>query len=52
MPCGAMNPIAERRSLHGREFIFQGASRQALANHGEVSTPSLPELFTAVMEER
>ncbi|MYH16088.1 MAG: ABC transporter ATP-binding protein [Gammaproteobacteria bacterium] len=48
----AMNPLAERRSLRGREFIFQGANRQALAECGEVSTPSLPELFTAVMEER
>ena len=48
----AMNPIAERRSLHGLEFIFRDASRQALADHGDVSTPSLPELFTAVMEER
>ena len=48
----AMNPLGERRSLHGREFIFRDASRQALADHGEVSTPSLPELFTAVMEER
>ncbi len=48
----AMNPISERRSLHGREFIFRDASRQALADHGEVLTPSLPELFTAVMEER
>ncbi len=47
----AMNPISERRSLHGRKFIFRDASRQALADHGEVSTPSLPELFTAVMEE-
>ncbi|MYF11800.1 MAG: ABC transporter ATP-binding protein [Gammaproteobacteria bacterium] len=48
----AMNPLAERRSLRGQEFIFQGANRQALAECGEVSTPSLPELFTAVMEER
>ena len=48
----AMNPLAERRSLRGREFIFRGANRQALAECGEVSTPSLPELFTAVMEER
>ena len=48
----AMNPLSERRSLHGLEFIFRDASRQALADHGEVSTPSLPELFTAVMEER
>lgn len=48
----AMNPLSERRSLRGQEFIFRGASRQALADHGEVSTPSLPELFTAVMEEK
>ena len=47
----AMNPISERRSLHGLEFIFRDAGRQALADHGEVSTPSLAELFTAVMEE-
>ena len=48
----AMNPLGERRSLRGLEFIFRGANRQTLADHGEVSTPSLPELFTAVMEER
>ena len=48
----AMNPLSERRSLRGREFIFRGANRQALAECGEVSTPSLPELFAAVMEER
>ncbi len=48
----AMNPLSDRRSLHGLEFIFRDASRQALADHGEVSTPSLAELFTAVMEER
>ena len=47
----AMNPLSERRSLRGREFIFRDANRQALAECGEVSTPSLPELFTAVMEE-
>ena len=48
----AMNPLSERRSLRGREFIFRDANRQVLAECGEVSTPSLPELFTAVMEER
>ena len=47
----AMNPLAERRSLRGREFIFRDANAQALAECGKVSTPSLPELFTAVMEE-
>ena len=47
-----LNPISERRSLHGWQFIFRGANRQALAGYGEVSTPSLPELFAAVMEER
>ena len=48
----AMNPLSERRSLRGREFIFRDANRQALAECGEVSTPSLAELFAAVMEER
>ena len=48
----AMSPLSERRSLRGREFIFRDANAQALAECGEVSTPSLPELFTAVMEER
>ncbi|MDE0271437.1 MAG: ABC transporter ATP-binding protein [Gammaproteobacteria bacterium] len=47
----ALNPLSERRSLRGREFIFRDANAQALAECGEVSTPSLPELFTAVMEE-
>ncbi len=45
----SLAPIAERTTLGGAEFVFRGGDRNALARHGEVSTPSLPELFIAVM---
>ena len=47
----SLSPIAERTTLGGAEFVFRGRDREALARHGEVSTPSLPELFIAVMGE-
>lgn len=45
----ALNPLAEKQSLQGTEFIFRGADPQTLADRGELTTPNLPELFIAVM---
>ena len=45
----SLGPIAERTTLSGAEFVFRGADRDALGSYGEVSTPSLPELFIAIM---
>ena len=43
------NPIHERQ-LFGRSiFIFDGADRARLAEMGEVRTPSLADVFVAVM---
>jgi len=47
-----LGPIAEKQSLQGTQFIFRGHDRNALAEHGETGTPSLPELFIAMMGAR
>jgi ABC-2 type transport system ATP-binding protein len=44
-----MNPLAEKQTLQGTEFIFRGANQQSLASRGALSTPNLPELFIAMM---
>jgi ABC-2 type transport system ATP-binding protein len=48
----ARQPLGERNSLQGREFIYRGADQASLAELGEVSTPNLPELFVAVVGDR
>jgi len=48
----ARQPLGERSSLKGREFIYRGADQASLAELGEVSTPNLPELFVAVVGDR
>ncbi len=48
----ARQPLGERNSLQGREFIYRGADQASLAKLGEVSTPNLPELFVAVVGDR
>lgn len=48
----ARQPLSERNSLQGREFIYRGADQASLAELGEVSTPNLPELFVAVVGDR
>ena len=45
----SLEPLSEKQTLQGTEFIFRGKDRQALALRGEISTPNLPELFIAVM---
>jgi ABC-2 type transport system ATP-binding protein len=45
----ALEPIHERQ-LFGRSILlFDGADRQQLATLGEVRTPSIADLFVAVM---
>jgi len=47
----ALRPIHERQ-LFGRSlFVFDGVSREQLAALGEVRTPSLADVFVAVMGE-
>ena len=43
-------PLSERQTLAGTEYIFDAVEPAALAALGEVSTPSLAELFVAIVE--
>jgi ABC-2 type transport system ATP-binding protein len=45
----ALNPMAERQGFGHQILMFEGAGRQQLATLGEVRTPSVAELFAAVM---
>jgi ABC-2 type transport system ATP-binding protein len=45
----ALKPMQERQLLGRSAFLFDGADRQQLAALGEVRTPSLADLFVAVM---
>jgi ABC-2 type transport system ATP-binding protein len=44
-----LNPLAERQGFGRPILIFEGADRQQLAALGDVRTPSVAELFVAVM---
>jgi ABC-2 type transport system ATP-binding protein len=44
-----LNPLAERQGFGRPILIFDGADRQQLAALGDVRTPSVAELFVAVM---
>lgn len=48
----ALGPMHERRSLDRSILLFDGADRQRLAALGDVRTPSLADLFVAVMESQ
>ena len=48
----ALEPIHERQGIGRSVLLFDGADRQQLAALGEVRTPSLADLFVAVMGER
>jgi len=49
-PAGrALQPIHERQALGGSIMLFDGVDRQRLAALGEVRTPSLADVFVAVM---
>jgi ABC-2 type transport system ATP-binding protein len=45
----ALKPIQERQGLGRSILLFEGADRQQLAGLGEVRTPSIADLFVAVM---
>jgi ABC-2 type transport system ATP-binding protein len=46
----ALKPMRERQALGRNVFLFDGADRSQLAGLGEVRTPSIADLFVAVME--
>jgi ABC-2 type transport system ATP-binding protein len=48
----ALNPIAERQGVGYSILVFEGADRQRLAVLGETRTPSVADLFVAVMSGR
>ncbi|MFZ2491104.1 MAG: ABC transporter ATP-binding protein [Thermoanaerobaculia bacterium] len=48
----ALHPIHERQVFGRSLFLFEGADRQQLAALGEVRTPSIADLFVAVMGNR
>jgi ABC-2 type transport system ATP-binding protein len=45
-----LTPIAERRGVGHSVLIFEGRDRQQLAGFGEVRTPSVADLFLAVVK--
>jgi len=45
----ALRPIHERRLFGRTLLIFDGLPREQLAGLGEVRTPSLADLFVAIM---
>jgi ABC-2 type transport system ATP-binding protein len=45
----ALSPISERQLLGRSLFIFDGADRARLAELGEVRTPSIADLFVALL---
>jgi ABC-2 type transport system ATP-binding protein len=45
----ALGPIHERHSLGRNVLLFDGADRQQLAPFGDLRTPSIADLFVAVM---
>jgi ABC-2 type transport system ATP-binding protein len=48
----ALKPIHERQGIGRSILLFEDADRQKLAALGEVRTPSLADLFVAVMDGR
>lgn len=45
----ALKPMHERQVIGGSVLLFDGVDRQRLAELGEVRTPSIADLFVAVM---
>jgi ABC-2 type transport system ATP-binding protein len=45
----ALKPMHERQGIGGGVLLFDGADRQRLAAFGDVRTPSISNLFVAVM---
>ncbi len=48
----ALHPLNERQEVGRSILLFEGANRQQLAALGELRTPSVADLFVAVMSSR
>jgi len=48
----ALKPVSERQVFGGSILLFDGVDRQQLAELGEVRTPSIADLFVAVMGQQ
>jgi ABC-2 type transport system ATP-binding protein len=48
----ALNPIHERQGVGRSILLFEGLERQQLAALGDVRTPSVADLFVAIMTSR
>src|SRR5579864_1107245 len=48
----ALKPVQERQVFGGSILLFDGVERQQLAEFGEVRTPSIADLFVAVMGQQ
>lgn len=48
----ALEPLAERQSLGRSVLLFQGRDRKQLTQFGEVRTPSIADLFVAVIGQQ
>ncbi|HET9833263.1 MAG TPA: ABC transporter ATP-binding protein [Vicinamibacterales bacterium] len=48
----ALNPIAERQGVGHSVLMFEGADRKQLATLGETRTPSVADLFVALIGDR
>jgi ABC-2 type transport system ATP-binding protein len=46
-----LGPLQEREVFGRIGMVFDGRSADELAAFGEVRTPSIPDLFVAVMQE-
>jgi ABC-2 type transport system ATP-binding protein len=51
-PARALGPIAERQGVGHSVLIFEQGNREQLATLGEVRTPTIADLFVAVMSNR
>ncbi len=47
----ALKPIHERQSLSRSILLFDGVSREQLAALGDVRTPSIADVFVAMMSD-
>jgi ABC-2 type transport system ATP-binding protein len=48
----ALHPIHERQSVGRSVLLFEGLDRQRLAALGDVRTPSVADLFVAILGGR
>jgi ABC-2 type transport system ATP-binding protein len=48
----ALKPVHERQVFGGSILLFDGVDRQQLAALGEMRTPSIADLFVAVMGQQ